>query len=172
MQVIYITFFILAAYLIFAFVILRFFIPFMGFKKSPLPKNLPLEMKETICRMELEYSNPQVFLQAIYSFVLTKLDHSRFGVLRYFPRLFRRDISKIWQDGGFAHCNGINYLAFTMLANSKFFKEDDIRFKYIFLNFVPHQYLQVKVGDKWIDFDPAGAGIRGKVLGTRQSFIG
>ena len=63
-------------------------------------------------------------------------------------------------------------MAFVMLANSKFFKEDDIRFKYIFLNFVPHQYLQVKVGEKWIDFDPAGAGIRGKPLGTHQSFLG
>jgi hypothetical protein len=42
----------------------------------------------------------------------------------------------------------------------------------VFVNFVIHQYLQVKVDNGWIDVDPAGTGIRGKPLGKHLSWFG
>jgi uncharacterized protein YggE len=51
-------------------------------------------------------------------------------------------------------------------------KSEDIKIKHTFANFVPHQYLQVKVAGVWIDVDPAGVGIRKKPLGTHLSWFG
>jgi hypothetical protein len=172
MKIVYIIFLIALAYFLFAFVILRFLIPFMGLKKYVLPKDLPQELKETVLSLENQSVDQRFFLEAVYKFILRGWNHGRFGVLLHFPKLFRSDINEIWSDKSFAHCNHLNFLAYGILANSKFFKEDDIILKYVPLNFVLHQYLKVRINGEWVDFDPAGAGIRGKPVGTHQSFFG
>jgi hypothetical protein len=88
------------------------------------------------------------------------------------PKLFKKDLAEIWNTKGFVYCTSINFIVYVLLANSKYFNVQDIKVRHVFLNFVPHQYLQVKVGGKWVDVDPAGAGIRNQPLGTHASFFG
>ncbi len=176
MQIIFWISLLLVFYFSFIFVGLRLLVPFMGFKPKMPTVELPLEMKTKISELENKSQNQRDFLQGVYEAVLSKTlnqwKHTRFKAAFYVPKLFVKDLTEIWQTKGFIYCNTINFVGFSMLVNSKFFTTKDIIVKYVFLNFVLHQYLQVKVGEKWIDFDPAGSGIRNGKLGTHASLFG
>jgi hypothetical protein len=58
------------------------------------------------------------------------------------------------------------------LAKSKYFKPEDITFHCNFFNFFIHQYLKVRVANNLIFADPAGASIRGELLGGHINFFG
>ena len=167
---------IVLVYFFLVFVVLRLVVPFMGFRQNMPVEELPLEIKTKILELEKKSQNQLSFLQAVYSVVqgkaLSQWQHTRFKAAFYLPKLFVNNLAKIWQTNGFVYCNAINFVGFSMLINSKFFTAKDIKARYVFLNFVVHQYLQVKVGDNWIDFDPAGSGIRNRPLGTHASFFG
>ncbi|MBI5530465.1 MAG: hypothetical protein HY918_03110 [Candidatus Doudnabacteria bacterium] len=136
----------------------------------------PQDIKNTIAALEAACINQQAYLEAVYNLVLDKTlhqwHHTRFQAAFRISRLFVKDLLEIWQTKDFLYCTAINYSAFILLAQSKFFTANDIKVKHIFLNFVPHQYLQVKVGEKWVDFDPAGSGVRGLPLGTHAEWFG
>jgi len=167
---------IILGYFFLVFVVLRLVVPFMGFRQNMPVVALPLEMKTKILELENQFQNQLSFLQAVYNVVqdkaLNQWQHTRFKAAFYLPKLFVNNLEKIWQTEGFIYCNAINFVGFSMFANSKFFTAKDIKIKYVFLNFVVHQYLQVKVGENWIDFDPAGSGIRNKPLGTHAALFG
>ncbi len=163
---------ILAVYFLIVFVGLRLVVPFMGFGGYKPPTDLPTEIKNTISELENQSRDQMSYLQAAYGFVLGRWEHSRFKAATQLHKLFRKDLKEIWNVKGFIYCPTINFLVYTLLANSKFFKAGDVKVKHVFLNFVPHQYLQVRVGSQWIDVDPAGTGIRGKPLGQHLSFFG
>ncbi len=163
---------IVAAYFLLVFVALRLVVPYMGFRQYQPPTSLPQEMKEKISELEAQSPDQKAYLDAVYKTVSERWQHSRFQAALQLPKLFRSDLEKIWHVKGFAYCSTINFVIYTFLANSKFFKTEDIKVKHVFLNFVPHQYLQVKVGERWIDIDPAGAGIRGLGIGHHASIFG
>ena len=144
----------------------------MGFGGYRAPGLMPEGMQAKLKELEAGSNGPEEFLQAVYAFCQKKWQHNRFSVVVYLPKIFRRDINRIWQDNGFVHCNTMNFMANTLISNSKFFQPEDVRVRHVFLNFVPHQYLQVKLGEKWLDFDPAGAGIRNRPLGVHASLFG
>jgi len=79
------------------------------------------------------------------------------GIRLVVPRMgwFDTDLKILWNRKGFAHCMVFNYALFVLLAGSKYFKAEDIKPVVIFYNFFIHQYLKVRVGDKWIYADPA-----------------
>ncbi|MBL8029824.1 MAG: hypothetical protein JNN11_01100 [Candidatus Doudnabacteria bacterium] len=164
------------AYLFFAFVLLRLVAPFMGFRLNWPVVQVPIEIKQAVKSLEDGSDGQASFLRNLYLFVLeknkTQWSHSRGRAAIMLPRLFVKDLNEIWKTKKFVYCNAINYVAYVMLVQSKYFKPDDIKVRHVFLNFVPHQYLQVKLEGKWLDFDPAGSGIRGGSLGTHASFFG
>lgn len=163
-------------YFFVVFVVLRLVVPFMGFKQNMPKAELPLEMESKIAELENKSQNQMTFLQGVYDVVLNKTlhqwQHTRFKAAIYVPKLFVDSLTEIWQTNGFIYCNAINFVGFSMLVNSNFFTAKDIKVRYVFLNFVLHQYLQVKVGESWIDFDPAGSGIRNGLLGTHAGLFG
>ncbi len=112
------------------------------------------------------------YLKMAFSFVLSRWYAVRYKAVTEFPKLFRKDVNIIWQQPGYAHCNTQNYILAVLLVNSKFFKPEDIEFKVVFLNFVPHQYIKVQVGDKIIDVDPAATSAGITTFGKRGSFFG
>lgn len=176
MSILLTLFLIFVGYFFLVFVGLRLFVPFMGFGKWEAPKNVPEEFTQAVNSLERESGNQEIYLQKVYEFVtnkaLHKWKHTRFKAGTQLHRLFVKDLREIWQTNKFLYCTAINYFGFCMLVNSKYFSSQDIRVKHNFLNFVLHQYLQVKVGEQWVDFDPAGAGIRNQPLGTHASFFG
>lgn len=163
---------IIAAYFFIVFILLRLVAPYMGFRKYELPKELPEGVRLKISELENQSADGMVYLQNTYKFVLSRWEHARGKAAVMWPKLFLQGLEKIWNTKGFIYCQTMNFVAHVLIANSKFFKAGDVEVKYVFLNFVPHQYLQIKIGDKWIDFDPAGAGIRSLPVGRHMSFIG
>lgn len=167
---------IIAIYFLLVFGVSRFVVPFMGFERYNLPTDLPVEIRNTISTLENRSTDKQSYLQAVYDVVLDKnlhqWKHTRFKAATRLPRAFVKDLNEIWETQDFVFCMAINFVVFVLLAKSKFFKEDDVRVRHVFANFIIHQYLQVKVGEKWVDVDPAGTGIRGKPLGQHLSFFG
>jgi len=167
---------VVVVYLFLVFVVARLVAPFYGFKPWQPPINLPSEIKETIVILENKSHDQASYLQEVYNLVLDKTlhqwHHTRFKAGTRINRGFIKDLLEIWQTRDFVYCTAINYTAYVLLTGSRFFKASDIKTKVVFLNFVAHQYLQVKAGGKWIDFDPAGSGIRNKPLGTHASIFG
>lgn len=148
----------------------------MGFGGFRPPQALPQEVGAAIAEMESRSANQQAYLQAAYGLVLEKTlhqwQHTRFKAATRIYRLKVRDLKEIWQTRKFIYCGPINYLLYVLLVESKFFRPEDVKVRHVFLNFVLHQYLQVRVGEAWVDADPAGAGIRGKPLGAHASLFG
>jgi hypothetical protein len=184
MSIFYILIAVIVCYFFLVFVALRLIVPFMGFKQYVPPTDLPLEIKNAVTELENKSYNQMSYLQSVYNSVLGRWQHSRFKAAVLLPKLFKSDLNKIWHTKGFVYCTTINFVVYVLLANSKYFsagggsasggKETDefVKVKHVFLNFVPHQYLQVRVGAKWLDVDPAGAGIRGFGLGHHASWFG
>lgn len=176
MNIFWTIFIIVAAYFFLVFCVLRLFIPFMGFGGYKPPADLPEEIKQKIAELENKSADQMSYLQAVYNFVLDKTlrqwKHTRFQAATRLPRAWVKDLNKIWHTQDFVYCTAINFVIFSMLANSKFFLAEDVRVRHVFANFVLHQYLQVKVGEKWVDLDPAGAGVRGEPLGSHLSWFG
>ncbi len=143
----------------------------MGFKQYLPPTDLPPEIRQTIAELENKTTDQKTFLQLAYNLLASKYDHGRYNVVRFLPRLFRTDLEQIWNSTGYAHCTTRNYVLFTLLANSKYFKPEDVRVRHQFFNFVPHQYLQVKVDGIWTDADPGGSYKGGVVLGKHASWF-
>jgi hypothetical protein len=174
------------AYFFLVFVLFRVIAPFYGFGQYEPPTDLPPKVRQAIADLESKSSDQISYLQAVYNFVTDKTinqwKHTRFKAGTHLAKAFINDLEEIWESEGFVYCTAINFVAYTLIANSKFFsrgegsgsagKADNVKVRHVFLNFVTHQYLQVKVGDKWVDFDPAGSGIRGRNLGTHASIFG
>lgn len=163
---------VIAAYFFLIFVVLRLVAPFMGFSGYRPPNDIPQEVRDKILELESKSRDQMSYLQAVYNSVLGRWQHSRFKAAILLPKLFKSDLSKIWHTEGFVYCTTINFAVYVLLANSKYFKAGDVKVRHVFLNFVPHQYLQVRVGESWVDVDPAGAGIRGFGLGHHASWFG
>jgi len=176
MQILFFALAIAAVYFFLVFVVLRLVVPFMGFAQYNPPTNLPPEIKQAVADLENKSHNSVSYLQAVYDFIMEKnriqWKHSRFLAGTRLDRLFVKELKEIWDSQDFVYCQAINFVVFTLLANSKFFKAGDIKVQHTFLNFVLHQYLKVKVGDNWMDVDPAGSGIRGFGIGHHASFFG
>ncbi len=163
---------IVAGYFFIVFVLLRLVAPYMGFRPYPLPVEIPGEMKSAILNLENQTQDQNSYLEAVYRFVLGRWEHSRLKAGLLLPKLFKKDLTEIWHTKGFVYCTSINFIVYVLLAKSKYFTAQDVKIRHVFLNFVPHQYLQVRIGEKWVDVDPAGAGIRNQPLGTHASFFG
>lgn len=168
---------ILAGYFFIVFFVLRLVVPLMGFGgKFVFPGQLPNNIKQAVSSLEQASAGPEQYLRNVYGLIMEKTlrqwKHGRLKAGTYLHRLFVKNAEEMWSANKFLYCQGINYLSFLLLAGSRFFSTDDIRVKTVFLNFVPHQYLQVRLQGQWVDFDPAGAGIRGQGLGRHAEWFG
>ena len=146
---------------------------FGGFKP---PRKIPEEIQAAIAELELRATDQRSYLEAAFELVMDKNEsqwhHSRLKAALRIPRAFVSNLSEIWETNDFIYCTGINYLVSALLVNSKYFKPEDIEVKHVFVNMFIHQYLKVRVGNAWVDVDPAGTGIRGKPLGTHLAGFG
>lgn len=146
---------------------------FCGFKPA---KNIPEEIKEASLKIKNETQGKKEFLEKLYSLILEKnskqWQHTRFQAATKINRLWARDLNEIWYKEKFIYCHSMNYLAYNMLLESGWFQERDMQNRHVFANFVPHQYLRINIEGAWVDFDPAGTGIRGKPLGTHLAGFG
>ncbi len=163
---------IIAIYFFLVFVGLRLVVPFMGFGRFRLPHEIPQEIKNKIVALENSAADQSQYLEAAYNLVISKWHAGRMNTVLLAPLAFRTNLLKIWNAPGFAHCNTQNYMLFVLLAGSKYFTDTDVLPRCVMFNLFIHQYLKVKVGERIVDVDPAGASIRGLPLGTHIEWFG
>ncbi len=166
------TFFIIfiIVYFVAVFFVLRLLVPHSDFGYDPLPKKLDLEIKIAIDKLRDKASSAEEFLKLTYDFIGSKYRSERFNTVLKFGYLYK-NINEVWRMNGYMPCPQTNYLVRIFLIRSGWFKDEDIRKRYIFVNFVPHQYLQVRVNGQWIDLD-VGEKRRGFPLGKHLKYFG
>ena len=123
------------------------------FSKTPIPDALPKEMQKIINEIKKSLDKAEC-LKKVYEILISKYRgyHTK-TYLKLFD-VFKHDIGLLWNKNGFLHCTNINYVMRTLLIKSDFFTEDDIRLKWTQIWYIsPHQYIQVKIDDRWVDID-------------------
>lgn len=152
---------VVTSYFIIVFVLSRFFIPHLGWRKEKLPEDIPAVWQSEIDNLKKRAASRQEFLSLAYDYLGQKYTYSappffrRFQVFPNFPTLFT-SLSGLYERKGFMHCTQLNLLLRLFLTKSGFFREEDIRIKHVFVNFFIHQYLQIKVDGAWLDVDLFG----------------
>lgn len=140
-------------YSIIVFIISRLCIPHLGFKKSKLPKKLPLSLKLKIKELKLKSKNRKEYLRNTYKYLTKKYHGKRNTIIKKPKQLFETNIKNIWKRKGFIPCHTFTQLVRLFLVKSKLFKEKDIKIKHTFFNFILHQYLEVRIKKKWHKID-------------------
>ena len=141
------------------FVLSRFFIPHLGFKKLKVPKRLPKNVSLMIYRLKKKSKNRYDYLKNVYNCLTKKYQGKRGTLLKNPHLLFETNLRSIWAKKGFLPCHTFNYLMRLFLVRSKMFKEKEIKIGHTFFNFNLHQYMEVKVKNKWLKVDPWARGI-------------
>jgi hypothetical protein len=143
--------FIIVLYFFFVFVVLRFLVPFLGFKKAPLPKTLPADFEQAIDELNKKSKTNEEFLHNAYDFITKKYHGARMRTLTDWEYSFKHPFS---HKPGYIPCTIHNYLLRILLVKSNRFSDDDIKTQVVFFNFFIHQYLKVKINNTWVAVDP------------------
>jgi len=162
--------YIIILYFILVFGLSYFIIPHLSFGSGPTPEKIPEDMERKIEELKDKANSPREFLELVFDYLGTRYHSERFNTLFKFHYLFK-DLEDIWSRTGFIPCNQSNFLMRIFLIKSGWFKDEEIRRQYVFVNFVPHQYLQVKVDGEWIDVD-VGEKYRGMPIGKHLKYFG
>jgi len=145
-------------YVFIVFVLSRLFIPHLGFSKDKLPAPIPVNWEKAINDLKNQSRSKDDFLQLAYDYIGRKYSYSgvpffrRFNIFIHWPSLFY-DLNDLYNASGFMHCTQLNFLMRLFLVKSDFFPEEEMRLRHTFVNFFIHQYLEVKLDDKWVAVD-------------------
>ncbi|MFH1590294.1 MAG: glycosyltransferase family 39 protein [archaeon] len=161
---------VVSLYVFIVFFLSRLVIPYLGFRKPAL-RMTPTAMKKDIDMLAKKHKGKQEFLEASYAFLSKKFYGSRLQTVTKFPRVFSRNISKIYSCGGFQFCTQLNLILRHFLIRSGKFSEDDIRYRHTFYLFNIHQHLEIRVKDNWLPADLWGAHL-GVPVGEIPPFYG
>lgn len=156
------------AYLVLVYVGLRLVVPFFGFRKAPLPVDIPAHLRETIARLDAEASDDLDFARRAHAYLSAKYTGSRIRTVTNFWRAFQ-DPTRI--TSGFLPCTCQNQLLRILLVRSGRFTDDDVELCAVPLNLFVHQYVRLNVAGKGIDIDPWSAFL-GVPFGKKCAYIG
>jgi len=125
------------------------------FWKRKIPDKLPPGVQKIVDKLKKTKSKEQCLKQA-YESVSKKYRGRKWLTFTKFWDLFRCSVKSIWGRKGFLHCTNLNYILRVLLIKSGKFKESDIKPKITFVGISIHQYLRVKINNKYVDVDPWG----------------
>jgi len=159
-----------SGYFFVVFILSRLVIPHFGFKETPLPEQIPASMAGKINEIKGQANSAQNFLNLAYDYLGSRYRSERLNTIFKLHYSFK-PLEEIWQMQGYLPCTVSSFLLKIFLVRSGWFKETDIRRRHVFMNFVIHQYLQVKLGSKWLDVD-VGEKYWGMSLGQHAEWFG
>ncbi|MDD5291046.1 MAG: hypothetical protein PHZ04_02920 [Patescibacteria group bacterium] len=165
-----IAIYIIILYFILVFFLSRFIIPHLSFGPDSMPEKIPAEMEKVIEDLKNKVNSSREFLELAFNYLGTRYHSERLATVLKFHFMFK-SLEDIWSRTGFIPCNQSNFLLRIFLVKSGWFKDEKIRRKHFFVNFVPHQYLQVKLENKWLDVD-VGEKYRGMPIGRHLKYFG
>lgn len=123
------------------------------FSKSSIPDVLPDEMQKIVDEIK-KSSGKEECLKKTYEILIAKYHGSHGKTYTKLIDVFEHDIGTLWSKSGFMHCTNINYVLRTLLIKSDFFKDEDICLKWTLVWYIsPHQYVKVRVDNRWVDVD-------------------
>lgn len=156
-------------YFVVVFILLRFYIPHFTFGIDPLPEEISSDMENAIEEFKRKASTPKDFLELAYDYLGNKYHSQRLNVILKPAYLFKR-LNEVWQMNGYIPCTQSNFVLRIFLVKSGFFKDEEVRRKHIFVNFIIHQYLEVKLDDKWTSVD-VGEKHNGMPIGKHLNYF-
>ncbi|MFA6394289.1 MAG: hypothetical protein WCW25_05510 [Patescibacteria group bacterium] len=166
----YYTPYILASYVFIVFGLSRFAIPHLNSRPEKIPDKISEDMENAINELRAGSKSAGEFLNLTFNYIGNKFRSERFNTILKFHYLFF-PLEKVWPMSGYMPCTISNFMLTVFLVKSGYFKAEDIKKKHVFVNFIPHQYLKMKVGESWIDVD-VGEKQRGLPIGKHLRFFG
>jgi hypothetical protein len=98
--------------------------------------------------------NQKEALKCAYDFLCCKYKGERLKTIMKIYELFYFDLEVLWKKSGFLHCTNINKILEHLLISSGHFKKSDIKKRWTLIWYLsPHQFLQIKVGEEWVNVD-------------------
>lgn len=162
--------YVVIAYVLVVFVLSRLVVPHLGFKEEKIEEPIPASLMDKINELKAKAKSHEDFLNLAYDYLGSRFRSERLNTFLKFNYLFK-PLNQVWQMEGYLPCTIINYLLKIFLVKSGWFMENDLRRRHVFVNFVPHQYLQVKINGNWLDVD-VGEKQRGLPLGKHLKYFG
>lgn len=102
-------------------------------------------------KLDLKYD----ILSEAYYYVVQRYSSSRLEFFLKLPLLPVNSFRDLTSRKGFMFCTNQNAVLTALLLNSGRFQSRDIKKKWtLYFGLTPHQYLQVKTEDGWINVDP------------------
>ena len=141
-----------------------------------IPDHLPEEMQPIVQQLQQAGSKREC-LQMAYDAVTSRYHGCR---NKTYPRIYElipKSISTLWARTGFIHCTNFTWLLRILLLKSGHFSDADVRTRWTLYWYIsPHQYVQVRIDDEWINVDawahrygiPLGDYARGFRTGVTQ----
>jgi len=130
---------------------IRLIVPYYGFTTPEVPKQIPAFLAKEVTSIKNASFSKEHFLRSAFQLLVDRYYGGRWETLVYANRAFE-PIGR--RESGFIPCNIFNHLMRTILVASGEFSNDEIKTVVVPLNFFIHQYLKVRIGDRWIDIDP------------------
>ena len=157
-------------YVILFFIVSRFVVPHLGFKTKEIPDRLPNGMEEKINEIKQTANNDKYkFLKLSYQFLGEKYQSNRVKTITRFNYLYWK-LEIVWKHQGFIQCTQSSFVLRIFLIKSDLFKEGEVKRVHQFTNFVPHQYLNVEIDNKWVAVD-VGEADRGMPIGKHLGYF-
>ncbi len=121
-----------------------------------LSENLNKDINAVIEELR-KINDKELCLKKAYNIMIKKYHGERIRTYTRIFDIFSLNINSLWAKNGFLHCTSINYLLKTILIRTALFTEKDIKMKWTLVWYIsPHQYLQVKINNKFINIDVWG----------------
>jgi hypothetical protein len=124
------------------------------FDKYKMPNKLHPELQKVV--NQLKRKSKIDIIKGAYDVVTTKFTSSNWKTYTHLPEIIQRDTNRLW-NRNFLYCTHQNFLIRLILIKTGKFKERDIKLKRGLAHWLsPHQWLRIKVGNKWTDVDAWG----------------
>jgi len=137
--------------------------------KIKIPAKLPHGMQEKIDELKKLSHDKRDYLFRAYNYLSQKYKGIK-GELWKDTRCLFWTLDDAWSKEGFMTCTMQSYLMIVFLVKSGFFQVKDIKKKHMFYSFNIHQYIKVRLDDKWITVD-IWSNNYGVKLGERAKFF-
>jgi len=144
----------------------RLVIPRLGFTTKPLPTRIPLIIQREVNKLR---GTPEDVLRQAYNIITSRFKGGGGSTFTQFSKMMWKDMSKAWNDKGFAQCTTQTFFLRLLLVKSGRFREEDVKVKHQLLRFNIHQYLLVRIKNKWVAVDP-WARFKGIPLGRKIDY--
>lgn len=141
-------------------VIATFLVPILTFPRMPIINfniltKLPKELKDEIKKLN-KIKDDKKFVVRALNYLKKNFQTNSLLLFVRLHKHYYKEAHAILKRKGFFPCHIQVFILRLLLIKSKRFKQEDVKVHYTFYSGIIHEYLKVKVKNKWINVDPWG----------------